>query len=76
MDLLPTLPEILSRANYQTQLCGKLHLWPYRKNYGFENMVLQDGPGFGPEDDGDYLAFLRDHGVEGAFPQMAGCHPG
>lgn len=34
-----SLPGTLSRAGYQTQLIGKLHLHPQRKRYGYEHMV-------------------------------------
>ncbi len=37
-----TLPGELSKAGYQTQLIGKLHLQPLRKRYGFQHMMLAD----------------------------------
>lgn len=38
----PTLPGELSKAGYQTHLCGKLHLWPFRKLYGFDSADWAD----------------------------------
>jgi len=67
-----TLPQALRDGGYQTQLCGKLHLWPLRKSYGFEGMDLSDGPGAGREEgDSDYIRFLRREGVGGIRQQMA-----
>ena len=72
---LPTLPQALRDAGYHTALAGKLHLWPMRKRFGFEEMMLSDGPGASPaEGDSDYLRFLRESGVSalpGARQQMA-----
>lgn len=59
----PVLPELLRDAGYQTQLCGKLHLWPLRKHYGFEGFQWSDGPGASPsEGDSDYIRYLRHNG--------------
>lgn len=41
----PTLPGVLADSGYQTHLCGKIHLWPERKYYGFQSMDWADGPG-------------------------------
>ena len=38
-----TLAGELSRAGYQTEMIGKLHLSPLRKRYGFDHMQLADG---------------------------------
>src|SRR5689334_21776970 len=35
-----TLAGELSRAGYQSEMIGKLHLHPHRKRYGFEHMQL------------------------------------
>jgi arylsulfatase len=35
-----TLPGLLKQAGYQTQLIGKLHMYPERKRYGFDNMIM------------------------------------
>ena len=37
-----TLAGELSRAGYQTEMIGKLHLNPKRKRYGFDHMQLAD----------------------------------
>src|SRR5689334_6408865 len=43
-----TLAGELSRAGYQTEMIGKLHLWPERKRYGFDHMFLADATRFVP----------------------------
>ena len=50
-----TLAGELSRAGYQTEMVGKLHLWPNRKRYGFDHMLLADGT---RGKDNDYLDWL------------------
>jgi arylsulfatase len=39
-----TLAGELTRADYQTQLVGKLHLGEPGRRFGFEHMVHSDGP--------------------------------
>lgn len=68
-----TLAQTLRDGGYQTFLSGKLHLWPIRKAYGFESMMLSDGPGYSPEEkDSDYLRFLQRNEPGESFPQIAG----
>ncbi|MAE65491.1 MAG: arylsulfatase, partial [Phycisphaeraceae bacterium] len=65
-----TLAGTLARAGYETVMIGKLHLWPRRRPFGFERMLLADWTG----DDGhnDYVRWLRrEHGVIGVDPAMA-----
>lgn len=72
----PTLPGELQKTGYQTFLSGKLHLWPLRRNYGFETMRLSDGPGFHEEfeHNSDYLRFMQQQGFGHVRPQHAhGC---
>lgn len=52
IDRQRTLMALLTRAGYQTQAVGKMHFYPERACYGFENMVL----------DFDYAEWLRDAG--------------
>lgn len=40
IDRSQTLMACLTRAGYQTQAVGKMHFYPERACYGFENMVL------------------------------------
>ena len=35
-----TVAGLLGQAGYQTQLIGKLHQYPQRKRYGFDNIIL------------------------------------
>jgi arylsulfatase len=50
-----TLAGELSRAGYQCEMVGKLHLWPARKRYGFDHMRLADGT---RGRDNDYVEWL------------------
>ncbi|WP_274365119.1 arylsulfatase [Paenibacillus thermotolerans] len=38
-----TLPGELTKAGYQTQCVGKMHVYPARNRCGFDNVVLHDG---------------------------------
>ena len=38
-----TLPGEFTKAGYQTQAVGKLHVWPDRHLMGFQNVILHDG---------------------------------
>lgn len=61
---LPTLPGELTRAGYQTHLCGKLHLYPSRKLYGFMSADWADSPTqrHTGRFRNDYQRFLIEHG--------------
>lgn len=71
-----TLAGELSKAGYQTEMIGKLHLFPARKRYGFDHMVLSDGPyadvRFSEDgtDHNDYLDWLNEG--EGSLSRQAG----
>ena len=46
----------LSRAGFQTEMIGKLHLWPLRRRFGFDHMQLADNT---REANNDYVQWLR-----------------
>ncbi len=62
-----TLPGELSRAGYQTQLIGKLHLHPQGKRYGFDHIILSESMNSRPtspeQSRNDYVRWLREQGV-------------
>lgn len=72
-----TLPGLLSDAGYQTELLGKLHLFPQRKRYGFDHMVRSETPNHRPGSDhqhiNDYADWLRDQSIP-FHPQSLGTH--
>ena len=53
-----TLAGELSKAGYQTEMIGKLHLTPHRKRYGFDHMQLADATRGA---DNDYVEWLRQY---------------
>ena len=57
-----TLPGLMSQAGYQSHLCGKLHLFPERKRYGFDSMDWADAA-FSTAAENDYELYLRDRGL-------------
>ena len=53
-----TLPGALSAAGYQTYLVGRnMHLYPRRKRYGFDHMVISCGT----REPGDYERWIAEH---------------
>lgn len=40
IDIERTMMSLLTQAGYQTQAVGKMHFYPERACYGFENMIL------------------------------------
>lgn len=66
----PTLPGELTRAGYQTHLCGKLHLWPQRKLYGFMSADWADAPH--ERMTGDYGRWLTKRGI--SMPRAGMAH--
>ena len=64
-----TLAGELSRAGYQTEMIGKLHLNPKRKRYGFDHMQLADAT---RGDHNDYVEWLQQyHNRNEVHPGMA-----
>ena len=53
-----TLAGELSRAGYQTEMIGKLHLTPIRRRYGFDHMQLADAT---RGDHNDYVEWLQQY---------------
>jgi len=62
---VPTLAQCFSKAGYQTQAVGKLHLHPMRTRAGFDDVLLhEEGRSSGANLD-DYELFLGDRGLPG-----------
>jgi len=63
-----TLPLLFRDAGYQTQAIGKMHFFPQRKRYGFDNMILDEEgrilPGLHRD---DYEQWLHDQGFAGQY---------
>jgi len=57
----PTLPGELTKAGYQTHLCGKLHLHPQRKLHGFMSADWADAP---HQQHADYARWLQEKGFQ------------
>ena len=58
---LPTFPQLLSDAGYDTIAVGKMHFQPCRRHNGFTKMELMEEIPRNLEDD-EYAMYLRDHG--------------
>ena len=56
-----TLAGELARGGYQTEMIGKLHLWPLRRRFGFDHMQLADNT---REANNDYVQWLRTQRAE------------
>ncbi len=58
---LPTFPELLSDAGYETRTIGKNHFYPPRRHNGYLNMeLMQEIPAFREQD--EYLQYLKAEG--------------
>jgi len=70
-----TMPGCLSRAGYQTQLVGKMHLHPQGKRYGFDNIILSECAHHRPHSEvqrrNDYVDWLRANGIQ-THPNLHG----
>ncbi|NKB69554.1 MAG: arylsulfatase [Candidatus Latescibacteria bacterium] len=63
-----TLASELSRAGYQSEMIGKLHLHPLRKRFGFDHLQLADAT---RGKDNEYVDWLQTrHGRHDADPGM------
>ncbi|MDF2962285.1 MAG: arylsulfatase [Paenibacillus sp.] len=66
-----TLPYLLNQSGYQTGVVGKMHVYPERCHYGFEQMLLcEEGRLFGknegkPRGYDDYEHWLAEQGYTG-----------
>lgn len=71
-----TIASEFSNAGYQTEMIGKLHLWPHRKRFGFDHMRWADAThGWGQSN--DYIDWLVSQGavhVEGGGDYAAQAH--
>lgn len=63
-----TLPGLLGRAGYHTQLIGKLHQMPQRRRFGFDNVILSNAPSARPDSawqkENDYVDWLCGQGIK------------
>lgn len=70
-----TLPGLLSRAGYQSQLVGKLHQQPMRRRFGFDNMIMSLSPAARPDSEytrpNDYVDWYKEK-TGGRDPQVLG----
>ena len=67
-----TLAGELEKSGYQTEMVGKLHLFPLRKRYGFGHLRLADGPRR-QSGQNDYIDWLMEGG---AMPMESGVSHG
>lgn len=62
----PTLQSLLTASGYQSQAIGKMHLFPQRCRYGFENMILcEEGRRLDGMRRDDYEWHLEERGFSG-----------
>lgn len=63
-----TVPQLLRDKGYQTALIGKLHMFPQRKRFGFDHMILSDTPNYRKDDEyqtkNDYVLWLQQQGIK------------
>lgn len=66
-----TLPQLLKDQGYQTKSVGKMHIYPERKHYGFDSMLLcEEGRRLGQANNehrgyDDYEMWLAEQGYAG-----------
>lgn len=59
---IPTFPELLSNAGYDTAAVGKMHFQPFRRHNGFNRLfTMEEIPVFRQDD--DYAVYLKDNGL-------------
>jgi arylsulfatase A-like enzyme len=73
-DPAHTLAGTLRAAGYQTEMVGKLHLWPARKRFGFDHLLLADSPRGRDNDYVDWLVQQGHHGARPPFDRWAMAH--
>lgn len=68
-----TLAGELTNAGYQSEMIGKLHLYPLRKRYGFEHLTLADASHSwdGTIGENEYVDWLRESGEPLIEPGIA-----
>jgi arylsulfatase A-like enzyme len=68
-----TLAGELSRAGYQSEMIGKLHLYPLTKRYGFDHLTLSDASHSwnGKIGENEYVDWLREQGEPLIEPGVA-----
>ena len=66
-----TLAGDLRQAGYQTEMVGKLHLWPSRKRFGFDHLSLANSP---RGHDNDYVDWLAQFGAQAPVDRWAMAH--
>jgi arylsulfatase A-like enzyme len=65
IDEKSTLAGILGQEGYHTQAVGKMHFYPARARWGFDNVILHPDDYINFLEDNGYGAIYRGHGLGG-----------